>query len=88
MTASYMEPLIMRGKPDPRPSFFYAIDLEDRIHPDHPLRPIKAVVDAILTELVPLFDAAYASTGRPGMPPGVLLKALVLQCLYSVHSER
>lgn len=78
----------MRGKPDPRPSFFYAIDLEDRIRPDHPLRPIKAAVDAILTEMGSLFDAAYAQTGRPGVPPEVLLKALVLQCLYSVRSER
>ncbi len=78
----------MRGKPDPRPSFFYAIDLEDRIRSDHPLRPIRAAVDAILVELGPLFDAAYAQTGRPGVPPEVLLKALVLQCLYSVRSER
>jgi len=50
----------MRGKPDPRPSFFYAIDLEDRIRADHPLRPIKAAVDTILSEMGPLFDAAYA----------------------------
>lgn len=67
---------------------FYAINLEDRIRPDHPLRPIKAAVDAILAELGPLFDRAYSTIGRPGVPPETLLKALVLQCLYSIRSER
>lgn len=67
---------------------FYAIDLEDRIRADHPLRPIKAAVDAILIELGPLFDRAYSKIGRPGVPPETLLKAMVLQCLYSIRSER
>ncbi|MDQ7014473.1 MAG: transposase, partial [Planctomycetota bacterium] len=67
---------------------FYAIDLEDRIRADHPLRPIKAAVDAILIELGPLLDRAYSKIGRPGVPPETLLKALVLQCLYSIRSER
>jgi transposase len=67
---------------------FYAIDLEDRIRADHPLRPIKVAVDGILAELGPLFDRAYSRQGRPSVPPEVLLKALVLQCLYSIRSER
>jgi transposase len=67
---------------------FYAIDIEGRIRADHPLRPIKAAVDEILADLGPLFDRAYSDLGRPGVPPEVLLKALLLQCLYSVRSER
>lgn len=77
----------MRGKSDPRHLMFYAIDIEDRIRPDHPLRPIKAVVDSILAEMSPQFDSAYSKVGRPSVPPEVLLRALLLQCLYSVRSE-
>lgn len=66
---------------------FYAIDLEDRIRPDHPLRPIKIVVDEILRELGPLFDQAYSKFGRPSVPPEVLLKALLLKSIFSVRSE-
>jgi transposase len=78
----------MRGRRDPQPSLFYAIDVEDRIRPDHPLRPIKAAVDRILTGLSDRFDAAYSDTGRPGVPPERLFKALLLMALYSVRSER
>jgi transposase len=67
---------------------FFAIDVEDRIRPGHPLRPIKAAVDGILREISPWFEAAYASKGRPSVLPQVLLKALLLQCLYMVLSER
>jgi transposase len=78
----------MRGRRDPQPSLFYAIDVEDRIRPDHPLRPIKAAVDRILAGLSDRFDAAYSQTGRPGVPPERLIKALLLMALYSVRSER
>ena len=78
----------MRGKGDQRRPMFFAIDIEDRIRPDHPLRPIKAAVDAILVQMSPRFDAAYATRGRPSVPPEVLLRALLLQCLYTVRSER
>jgi hypothetical protein len=78
----------MRGKSDSPLLMFYAIDIEDRIRPDHPLRPIKAAVDAILDELNPLFDAVYAKVGRPSVPPEVLRRALVLPCLYSVRSAK
>ena len=67
---------------------FYAIDIEDRIRPDHPLRPIRRVVDEILAELSPLLTECYSGGGRPSVPPETLLKALLLQCLYSVRSER
>jgi len=67
---------------------FYVIDVEDRIRVDHPLRAIKRVVDEILRELGPLLASCYSDRGRPSVPPEVLLKALLLQCLYSVRSER
>jgi transposase len=67
---------------------FYAIDIEDRIRSDHPLRPIRRIVDEILADLGPLLAACYSELGRPSVPPEVLLKALLLQCLYSVRSER
>jgi transposase len=78
----------MRGRRDPQPSLFYALDVEARIRPDHPLRPIKAAVDRILAGLSDRFDAAYGDTGRPGVPPERLIKALLLMALYSVRSER
>ena len=78
----------MRGRRDPQPSLFYAIDVEGRIRSDHPLRPIKAAVDRLLAGLSDRFDAAYSDTGRPGVPPERLIKALLLMALYSVRSER
>lgn len=77
----------MRGKLDPQPALFFAINLEARVRADHPLRPIKRAVDAILREMAPLFESAYSTTGRPSVPPERLLKASLLQCLYSVRSE-
>lgn len=69
-------------------TMFYAIDLEDRVRVDHPLRSIRAVVNSILTELEPQLRQCYSQIGRPSVPPEVLLKALLLQCLYSIRSER
>lgn len=66
---------------------FFAICVEDRVRADHPLRPIKMMVDEELSRMSRRFDAAYADTGRPGVPPERLLKALLLQSLYSVRSE-
>jgi transposase len=55
---------------------------------DHPIRRIKPVVEAVLAELAPEFDAMYARTGRQSVPPEHLLKATVLMALYSIRSER
>jgi transposase len=77
----------MRGKSDSQPPMFFAIRVEDRIREDHPLRPIKKMVDEELSRMSRRFDAAYAEMGRPGVPPERLLKALLLQSLYSVRSE-
>lgn len=78
----------MRGTPDRQPPVFHVFDVESLIGPDHPLRPIKRMVDAALSAMSRSFAAAYADTGRPGVPPETLLKALLLQCLYTIRSER
>ena len=78
----------MRGRRDDQPKFFFSIDIEHRIRPDHPLRPIKVAVDRILGRMSERFAAAYSSNGRPSVPPERLLKALLLMALYSVRSER
>lgn len=77
----------MRGKVDSQTALFFAINLEERVRADHPLRPIKRAVDAILGEMRPLLEGAYSLVGRPSVPPERLLKASLLQCLYSVRSE-
>ena len=64
------------------------LSVEDRIPQDHPLRPIKRMADEALRALSPVFDEIYAVTGRPSVPPEQLLKALLLQALYSIRSER
>lgn len=78
----------MRGKPDTQLPMFFVIDVERRIRADHPLRPLKRMIDEELVTMSRLFDAAYSGTGRPGVPPERLLKALLLQAIYSVRSER
>ena len=77
----------MRGKTESAPPMFFAISMEDRVRADHPLRPIKRMVDEALAKLDGVFDAAYPDNGRPSVPPERLLKALLLQCLYCVRSE-
>src|SRR6516225_3145530 len=61
---------------------------EQRVPADHPLRTIRTMTDDALRRLSPRFDAIYATTGRPSIPPEHLLRALLLQVLYSVRSER
>jgi len=78
----------MRGKPQAQPDFLTVINLNDSVPACHPLRAIKRRVDAVLQKLSPLFDALYATEGRPSIPPEQLLKARVLTALYSVRSER
>jgi transposase len=78
----------MRGKPDYQSQIYYAIDIESWIPTDHPLRRVKARADEVLGSMRREFDKAYARMGRPSIPPEMLLKALLLQALYSVRSER
>jgi len=58
------------------------------VRKDHPLRPIRTMVDKVLQELSPQFNRMYSKVGRPSIPPEQLLRALLLQMLYSVRSER
>jgi transposase len=61
---------------------------EKRVPKDHPLRPIREMVDQALRELSPRFEGLYAWTGRPSIAPERLLRALLLQALYTMRSER
>lgn len=56
----------MRGRADQQLPLFHTFEVEDRIHPDHPLRDIKRRTDRILETLHPKFEVAYSTTGRPG----------------------
>ncbi len=67
---------------------FSYVTLERRIPQDHPLRGIRVLVDAALGRMDRQFDALYAKTGRPSIAPERLLRALLLQVLYSIPSER
>jgi transposase len=67
---------------------FSYVSLEARIPADHPLRPMRELVDAALKRLSKRFSALYADSGRPSIPPERLLRALLLQVLYSIRSER
>jgi transposase len=77
----------MRGKRDGQGGMFYAINLEERVRADHPLRPLKRMVDAELARMGHLFNKAYSDRGRPSVPPESLLKAMLLQALYAIRSE-
>ncbi len=78
----------MRGDDFHQDGVFSYISPETRIPQDHPLRAIRRLVDAVLVELSPAFDRLYARTGRPSVAPEKLLRALLLQVLYTVRSER
>ena len=78
----------MRGRHDPQGAIFYAIDVEKLIPAEHPLREIRRMANEELKRLSPLFEKAYAKTGRPSVPPEQLIKASLLQALFSIRSER
>jgi len=78
----------MRGDDPRNDSMFSYVTPEARVRPDHPLRPIRRMTDAALARLSPRFDRLYSTIGRPSIPPEQLLRALLLQMLYSVRSER
>ncbi len=78
----------MRGDDEQQGTVFSYVSAEQRIAPDHPLRRIRAMTDAALRELSAEFDELYAPGGRPSIAPERLLRALLLQVLYSRRSER
>src|SRR5215472_17659272 len=88
MRVTLLEEARMRGDEDAQAEVWSYIPLEQRVPADHPLRPMRAMVDTVLGELSPQFDRLYSRVGRPSIPPEQLLRALLLQILYSVRSER
>jgi transposase len=78
----------MRGADGRTDQLFSYVSCEARVPGDHPLRPIRMIVDEALEVLSPQFAALYAKIGRPSIPPEKLLRALLLQAFYSVRSER
>ena len=78
----------MRGSDDQNGSLFSYVNLEERIPARHPLRKIRAVVNAALVTLDPDFNELYADEGRPSIAPERLLRAALVQILFSIRSER
>lgn len=78
----------MRGEDQNQQAMFSYVSPEARVPKDHPLRPIRIMVDKVLNDLAPLFREMYSHTGRPSTPPEQLLRASLLQVLYSIRSER
>jgi len=78
----------MRGDDNQQDGMFSYISPEKRVPADHPLRPIRKMVDEILKEMSPAFSRLYSPVGRPSIAPERLLRSLLLQIFYSVRSER
>jgi len=78
----------MRGVDDRQDSMFSYVSLDSRVPKDHPLRRVRDMVDQALTRMSKEFEAIYASEGRPSIAPERLLRALLIQVLYSIRSER
>src|SRR5690606_9463273 len=78
----------MRGKLERQASMLTLVGPEQRVPRDHPIRRIKLLADHELERLSPVFEAMYSGTGRPSIPPEIILKACLLIALFSVRSER
>jgi transposase len=79
---------LMRGADEQSGSMFSYVSLEERVPQDHPLRAIRRITDRALERLSPRFGTLYINFGRPSIPPEKLLRALLLQALYTIRSER
>ena len=73
----------MRGQDTQQSTMFSYLSPEDRVPTDHPLRRMRPMVDVALKSLSPAFDEMYSALGRPSIAPEKLLKALLLQILYT-----
>jgi transposase len=78
----------MRGADEQSGSMFSYVSLEERVPQDHPLRTVRRITDRALERLSPRFGTLYINFGRPSIPPEKLLRALLLQVLYTIRSER
>jgi transposase len=77
----------MRGHDHQQADMYSYLSAEQRVRANHPLRKIRAMADEALENMSERFDGMYAKTGRPSIPPEKLLRAQLLQMLYSVRSE-
>ena len=78
----------MRGEDAGQVAAFSYVSPEQRVPKEHPLRPLLRIVNDVLGRMSPLFEKLYSHTGRPSIPPEKLLRALLLQVLYTIRSER
>src|ERR1700738_2147811 len=78
----------MRGEEGRQGAMLRIREVGDRVPREHPLRRVKELADAALTQLSPVFDEMYSLMGRPSIPPERLLKASLLIALFPVRSER
>jgi transposase len=78
----------MRGQDKQQSAMFSYLSPEERVPAKHPLRPIRLMVDVALKALSPVFDQMYVAFGRPSIAPEKLLRALLLQVLYTIRSEQ
>ncbi len=78
----------MRSKDLQKTAMWSYVSPEARVPADHPLRPLREMVNAVLKTLSPEFNKIYSAFGRPSIPPERLLRALLLQVLYTIRSER
>jgi transposase len=78
----------MRGADEQPGSMFSYVSLEQRVPQDHPLRAVRRITDRALARMTTQFDTLYVKFGRPSIPPEKLLRALLLQALYTIRSER
>jgi transposase len=88
MTSRSKKEVRMKGDALEPDGMFSYISAAQRVPQDHPLRAVRGMVDTVLRELSPRFRKLYSHTGRPSVPPERLLRALLLQVLYSIRSER
>jgi transposase len=78
----------MRGADQRTGAMFSYVSLEERVPPDHPLRAVRHITDRALERISPQLGTLYVNFGRPSIPPEQLLRALLLQALYTIRSER
>src|SRR6478736_7376161 len=78
----------MRGNDHQQADMYSYLSPEQRVRENHPLRKIRAMADEALKQMSERFDRMYSSTGRPSIPPEKLLRAQLIQMLYSIRSER
>src|SRR5215475_12957119 len=88
MTADVIRSVVMRGIDATQSAMFSYVSPERRVPKDHPLRQIRSLCDIALKALSREFDEMYSDIGRPSIAPEKLLRALLLQILYTLRSER